>query len=552
MEPPSPYNHARSLPLDALVASARQSLSRQNNDIERAETSDGGSVVAGAVASGIALVSRQSDAQRDGAPIARKAYSIASMNIIPLLLSCNTTTIDEPVAIDDTPADSAAPDTGDAPADVTLSWRTHETIGSLIYVSWEQEDEATGYVEYSFDAEVWLQSPERSFSAGTNEQLLLGIPYETAVEIRLVVDGVTSASIEAETDDLPEGMPVPEYVSGNPDRWYPEGRYLYTSINGAEGGWTGGDFWKVILDRQGRVVWALVTPDEHWTIWTRVSYDGDDLMWDDSTVWVWGSNEESSVHRMKIDGTILDTYETPGLHHAWDELADGSIVWGAHIDSDEEWLDKRNPDGSQETIWKCSEFELEQLGETGRSCHSNSWWWHEATDTYLVSFPSTAGDVKDTVLHLDSTGATLSTWGQLSDWSFADPDTTFDYQHGVTFTDDGNLLLSTKLPQGSPYYHPNLDTLAVREYELNYEDRVLTQVWSFGEDQGIAGNTAGEAHRLRNGNTLHNYGSGARTREITADGELVWDIKWSNGDSEGSGRLQGRATFLENLYDFAP
>ena len=63
---------------------------------------------------------------------------------------------------------------------------------------------------------------------------------------------------------------------------------------------------------------------------------------------------------------------------------------------------------------------------------------------------------------------------------------------------------------------------------------------------------ADSCHRQLNGNTLHNYGSGARTREIAADGTLVWDIKWSGGDSEGSGRLQGRSVFLEDLYDFAP
>jgi hypothetical protein len=140
----------------------------------------------------------------------------------------------------------------------------------------------------------------------------------------------------------------------------------------------------------------------------------------------------------------------------------------------------------------------------------------------------------------------------VSDWTFAAERNTFDYQHGVTFTPEGNLLLSTKMHESNPYYTRSLDTLAVREYALDYKSKTLTEVFSFGEDQGIAGNTAGEAHRLSNNNTLHNYGSGARTREITADGALVWDIKWSGGDSEGSGRLQGRGVLLSDLYTFAP
>ena len=454
---------------------------------------------------------------------------------------------------DSTPADTDAPDTDPEPDDF-FSWQVHDTIASLITVSWHQGNAATGTIEYSFDEGVWLSTPEQAFAAGDNEALLLGIPYDTEADVRLVLGGsVVAGSLTAvETDRAPSGMPEPEYVSGDPDRWYADGSYLFTSINGSTGGWTGGTYWKVILDRQARVVWALATPNSHWTIWTDVSYDGDDLMWDESTVWAWGSSEVSQLHRMKIDGTIVASYETPGLHHAWDELADGTILWGRIVTYDEEWLERRRPDGTVETVWMCSAFEIEMQGETGHSCHSNSWWWHEESDTYLVSFPSSAGDVKDTVLHMDSAGNTLSTWGQLSDWTFEDPATTFDYQHGVTFTDEGNLLVSTKLHESNPHYDRFLDTLAVREYALDYEARVLREVWSFGEDQGIAGNTAGEAHRLPGGNTLHNYGSGARTREITPDGTLVWDIKWSGGDAEGSGRLQGRSVFLTDLYDFAP
>jgi hypothetical protein len=344
---------------------------------------------------------------------------------------------------------------------------------------------------------------------------------------------------------------VPEVLVADPTRWEPTGSYLYTSINEDTGGWTRGTYWQLVFDRQGRVVWAVPSPDEDWTIYVRVSADGDDLMWDSNEVWTL-SGDDSEVVRMKIDGTVGDTYTTPGLHHAWLELPDGTVAWGERVSNNEEWLVERAPDGTETIVWRCSDFEIEMLGETGRSCHSNSWWWHEATDTYLVSFPSSAGNVKDTVLHLDRDGTTLSTWGALSDWTFDPVESTFDYQHGVTFTDAGTLLVSTKLTAANPYYDPRLDTLAVREYELDYANKTLREIWSFGEDQAIAGVTAGEAHRLPNGNTLHNYGSGARTREITPDGDMVWDVKWPDGDSEGRGRLQGRSIFVEDLYAFAP
>ena len=452
-------------------------------------------------------------------------------------------------------ADSATDDSGDSGTEVIsitkVSARLHPDIESLVYVSWQQSALANAWVEYSFDKDVWAVTPSTDANAGPVERLVLGVPYETDVQFRVCVDTGCTKPSSIRTGDLPDGLPVPEVLIAEPDLWEPTGNYLYTSINENTGGWTSGTYWMLIFDRQGRVVWSMKNPNGNWTIYVRVSDDGRDLLWDDNTVWMF-SGDDSQVHRTKIDGTDVDTYTTPGLHHAWVDLPDGTIAWGDHVSNNEEWLDEMAPDGTVSTVWKCSDFEIEVFGDTGHGCHSNSWWWHEASDSYLVSFPSSAGDVKDTVLHLDRDGTTLTTWGALSDWTFDPVESTFDYQHGVTFTEAGTLLVSTKLTDSNPYYDPRLDTLAAREYELDYKTKTLHQIWSFGEDQGIAGVTAGEAHRLPNGNTLHNYGSGGRTREITTDGELVWDVKWPDGDSEGRGRLQGRSILLESLYDFAP
>ena len=116
----------------------------------------------------------------------------------------------------------------------------------------------------------------------------------------------------------------------------------------------------------------------------------------------------------------------------------------------------------------------------------------------------------------------------------------------MTFTEEGTLLLSTQLTRDNPHYQSNYDTLAVREYELDYDAMVLRQIWAFGEDQGIAGKYNGEAHRLANGNTLHNYGSAGHLREVTSDKEIVWEVSWSGN------KLLGRTIFLEDLWAFAP
>ena len=444
---------------------------------------------------------------------------------------------DDDTADDDTamPDDDSGED-GEPIMDV--SWRLHEEIESLVYVTWTQADPATTHVEFSFDEGEWLSSPSQENGEGEAEALLLGIPYDTEFAFRVVYDlgdgPVTTAEHTAEAGALPEAFPVPELIASDADAYEPTGRYLLSSINAYNGGWTGGDYYKFIMDRQGRIVWTLLTPDNNWSIYLRVSANGEDLLWDEFTYWSgWDDGADSQVHRMKIDGTILESTPTPGGHHAFTELPDGTIVWGA-ASWWSETLEKVGPDGIQRTVWDCTEF-FDAIGE-GAYCQSNALYWHEATDTYLYSFYDTSH-----VVEIDGeTGATLKILGHVNGaWAFEPEESAFYWQHGATFTDDGTLLLST-------YSGPGSSELAAREYELDEAGETLHEIWSFGVGEGVRGDTAGEAHRLPGGNTLHNYGSGCRLREVAPDGTVVWDVDW-----EGS-KLLGRSVFIEDLYAFAP
>ena len=123
--------------------------------------------------------------------------------------------------------------------------------------------------------------------------------------------------------------------------------------------------------------------------------------------------------------------------------------------------------------------------------------------------------------------------------TFDPEDSTFWFQHGATFTDTGTLLLSSQLAAD------DIEGV-VREYEIDHDSQALRQIWSHGVGDGIEAEYAGEAHRLPSGNTLHNTGTTPRVREITPDGEVVWDLAW-----EGF-RLLGRTVLLEDLYLLAP
>ncbi|MCK6505922.1 aryl-sulfate sulfotransferase [Myxococcota bacterium] len=447
--------------------------------------------------------------------------------------------------------DGGAADGGGQPDDdgvriIDATASLGETFQSFVTVSWTQEGTATTWVELSYDDDVLL-TPPRLTQPGANQQLVLGLPYSEPVDWRLKydVDGdlattddlVTAGAGEIITGSLPEGLPTPALLQADPDRWEPTGTYLLGSMNQDGGGWTGGTYWKFIVDRAGRVVWAHKTPDQHWSIYLRVAQSGDHLLWDEATYWSdWDGGLGSTVHRWYLDGTEIEEIATPGLHHAFTELPDGTLVWGAAEDASERLVKRESGSDQVQTIWDCGDFHA-QAGSRD-SCQSNTLYHHAETDTFLYSFYTT-----DTIVEIDhATGQSL--WwagGVPGGYAFDPPESQWSWQHGANYLDDGHLLTSTEDTHFGPADH----TVA-REYQVDHESGALVEVWSFGDGFDTYASTAGEAHRLPGGNTLHNYGSHGSLKEVTPDGDVVWELSW------GGDRLLGRTVFLEDLYTFLP
>jgi len=410
-----------------------------------------------------------------------------------------------------------------------IEGQTHDEVGSVVAVTWTQLVEATGWIEYTFDDGEWMTTPQRSFGEGAQEQLLLGIPFDDTVRIRLVQEAgegtLSSDDMTVDTDKLPTGTPEAAVLTSDLDRVDPDRPYLLAGL----------DDRTVILDRRGRVVWLLKTPLLRVTMQPQVSGDGNDLLIDRSSYWaVFDGGNASTIVRVKIDGTIVYTYDTPGLHHPFTELPDGTIVWAA-MGGDEESLEELLPNGQQRTIATCTEL-LGGLGPEGY-CGSNTIRWHELSDTLLWSFYS-----HETVVEVDhTTGEAVRVFGHHDDaWTFVPQSSAFWWQHGAHYTEAGTLLTSS-------YRAEEDDELVVREYALDDESKTLTEVWTFGAGEGVHGEYMGEAHRLPGGNTLHNYGSNPRVREVAPDGAVVWDVTWDSNNLE-----IGRTTPVADLYAFVP
>ena len=410
-----------------------------------------------------------------------------------------------------------------------LDWWLHNDYESLVYVTWDQSQAGTAHVEFSFDEGEWHSTPAFEAEAGSNETLIVGIPYEMDAEWKVVVDGLDPAEGPTiTTDDVPNGLPLGTVEIEDPDNWLVEGVYLLTSINEDNGGWTGGDYWTFIVDRQARPVWASKAPMHHWTLYAQVALTGDHILWDEATYWSsWDSGAGSTVHRTYLDVEI-EEIATPGLHHAFIQMPpDGDVlVWGSQYHGGHEALVKQGSgDVTQTIIWTCQ-------GDWPGSgnCESNGIFYQESTDSFLYSFYT-----NNAVVEVDhQTGESLWWAGGVGGgYSFDPPSSQFSWQHGVSYTDTGTFLLSTEANIGGP-------TTPVREYNVDHDNQVLHQEWYY--DPQTYASTNGDAWRLDNGNTLHVLGAASEIYEVTMDGVEVWRVNY-----HGS-RLLGRGEYIEDLY----
>jgi hypothetical protein len=410
-------------------------------------------------------------------------------------------------------------------------------------VSWEHDNPANAFVRYLVGEDPWQETPAQERDAGSQEQIVLGIPYESDFQFRVVAtaDGVEHLGdfVAGTTGVIPETMLAPELYLSDETAHDPADRYLFGSLAAELGRWVpDGGFWSFIVDRRGRLVWARLTPHLHVTMYVRVSTSGRDFLVDDNTFWFNFEALESRVHRIKIDGSIVQTYDTPGLHHPYTELPDGTIVWGATQPPDGESIEELAPDGSRRTVWDSREFfDGYELAAEVERFQSNALFWDELSNSYFFSSYWNFYLVQIA----RENGATLQIFGGHlpSSWRVTPPDAAFYWQHGVTVTPDRTLLMSMHESDSS-------FEGVVREYHLDESLKTLQQVWTWGDGNGIEPIFAGEAHRLANGDTLINYGTTPVVREVSPEGLIVWEIRWPEE------RFIGRTVFVEDLYAFVP
>lgn len=377
---------------------------------------------------------------------------------------------------------------------------------------------------------MWESAPPFAADAGPQEQVVVGIPFATTADWRVVTDdGASVDGPPITTAPVPEGMPIADVVVSDPSAWDPADRYLLSSIDKRPGGWVGGTYWTFIVDRQARIVWAHAAPQHHWTLFPQVSQAGNSLLWDEATYWSsFDEGAASQVHETYLDGEIR-TIATPGLHHAFLQIPDGSIVWGTHAYGGGEALAELGPDDTDpRVVWSCRD-DWPGAGD----CESNGLFYRESTDSFLYSFYT-----NDAIVEVDhATGASLWWAGGVPDgFAFDPPETQYAWQHGISYTPQGTLLVSSHYePEGAS--EPETWLL---EYAVDADAEALHYVWGSSAGGDYASYNGG-AQRLANGDTLHLVGDSGVAREVDPNGNDVWRIDFHD-------RMLGNGEFIDDLY----
>ena len=424
----------------------------------------------------------------------------------------------------------------------------HDNINTVLWVSWDQKEPADAtWLEFGLDGEAPMTSRPGTGALGPHRDVVLGVPGDAEVTVRIVSKTGTAAIQTSEhrfrTGPVPARMPKPKVLSYSPELASPD-RWLFGSVEDSAGGspynYYFNTFWLYIMDRQGRIVWYYADPSSNATTsFQRRARDGGYIVLEKRCYSCRGFEE--SILKMTLDRSYFESIPVDGLADAIDVTSDGSLLYDARDE-----LRELDSSGQVRTIWSCRDH----FGG-GLSCYTNTINWDPARDSVLMSYP-----YRGTVVEIDrQSGELVAQFGNAKgSWEFAPPRSTppnawkFEFQHFPNFTPSGSLLVSSHMPGCTRTEVPVANQHAFVEFDVDRTRQRLTEKWRYtaGPEWPRA---KGMAIRISNGNTLANYGTGGVIREITPDQRTAFHVKFDVPEGDDFfNKMVGHNELIDDLY----
>lgn len=388
-----------------------------------------------------------------------------------------------------------------------------EAVSTVATVTWTTSEPSVGYVEYGV-GELTQRTPLEPEPVTEHSMMLLGLTADTVYDYRVVTsagdDTAAGEQLTFRTGDLPVGMPRLTVTGEGHDQ------FTLVPILGATTA-------VIIIDPEGRIVWYHRDDRDLEFFRARLSVDGKSIVYNAASV-SGDPAENSELVRVALDGSSTTSVPVPLLAHDFVEHPDGTL--GAIVVEYREFegmmlrgdkIVEVSPSGEIRTVWDAWDC-FDPATETGDNIELG-WTFANALDY----------DPEERVYYLGmrnfSSIARVNPATRECEWVLGLTASTFDFAPGSTrflhqhqFQVRGNRILILD-NDGSPG-----DDSRVLEYELDFENNLATQVWSYVADPIVYTFVLGEPVRLENGDTFVNWSAAGQLERVTADGRSIWKL----------------------------
>lgn len=407
-----------------------------------------------------------------------------------------------------------------------------EHVSTVVNVSWTTEEASIGYVQYGLTEEMDRNTPLEAEKTKEHALSLLGLTADTDYFFRVVTydgdDAAASDVASVHTGNLPAGMPALSRKGDGHDQ------FTLTSLLGQRR-------FVTIINPEGKIVWYHSEDRDLDFYRVRLSVDGKSLLYNAASV-SGDPADNSEIVRISLDGSKTSAVKVPLLAHDFVEHPDGTLaaivveyrdVDGTEIKGDK--IVEVDEDGEETTVWSAWDcFDpVEHPGEN----MLQGWTFANALDydpdeeAYYISmrnFSSIAKIDRNSGECEWVLGATASTL------EFASGSARFLHEHQFQVLGDHLLVMDN---DGSPGTESR-----VLEYELDFDNNVATEVWSYISDPSVYTFVLGEPVRLANGDTFINWSAAGQMEYVTKDGDSVWKL------NTPAGFVFGFHTMEKSLY----
>lgn len=422
----------------------------------------------------------------------------------------------------------AGPDGTNGPTDLVIA---PGAIPPTLQATWTSTEATLATVEASFDGETLRFTEEE---AGTTHSVnLLGVPAQTAVDVRVVVDDVVVAEGSATSGGLPAWVPDFDFVADVPDSAQP-GLTAVPIFVGLGGG-------VVFVDERGRTVWAYPPEDDahELAFRARMSLDGKHALFNGQAA---TDDGPGKIVKVALDGSTATSAQVTSGHTDFVEYTpDGYVALGWEIREVAgrkilgDTLVERSPEGVERVVWTTWDWFEPDMSQTYPNLyaadpdvedwtHVNGLHYDPIEDALYVTMTFNNGVAKIDRASGEMVWVISATDG---DFTLANPDL-LQLPHSVQLLENGNLLVFNRGQMGSPDGYSRVDELVVDD-----DAHTVSSAWTYSDPDRLLVSFLGSAERLENENTLISWTSAGKLTEVTQDGAVAWQISTSIGAGFG-------------------